>query len=126
MATFVFSLLSFVISLYALFFVQYTDLSGILSDNTKLVSTLSVIILVLFLTGIFTGFPVTFFYMWLLSRLSGEKYSLKSVISSATEGKVKITPKPTSGLKEAEAKEVAKPKLSAKERAEARRKRRNR
>ncbi|MHA1991796.1 MAG: hypothetical protein ACW98A_12580 [Candidatus Hodarchaeales archaeon] len=126
MATFVFSLLSFVISLYALFFIQYKDLSGILSDNTKLVSTLSVIILVLILTGIFTGFPVTFFYMWLLSRLSGEKYSLKSVISSATEGKVKITPKPASSSKEAEVKEVAKPKTSAKERAEARRKRRNR
>ncbi|OLS26237.1 MAG: hypothetical protein HeimC3_10160 [Candidatus Heimdallarchaeota archaeon LC_3] len=124
MATFIFSLLFFVISLYALFFIQYKDLSGVLSDNTTLVSTLSVIILVLILTGIFTGFPVTFFYMWLLSKLSGEKYSLKSVISSATEGKVKITPKHSISSKEAEVKEATKPILSAKERAEARRKRR--
>ena len=121
MATFIFSLLSFVISLYALFFVQYKNLPDILNDNTKLVSTLSIIILVLFLTGIFTGFPVTFFYMWLLSSLSGEKYSLKSVIASATDGKVQISPKSTTPEKQEE-KEAVKPRLSAKERAEARRK----
>jgi hypothetical protein len=120
LATFGFSMLFFIFSLFA--FANDEHLRSF--ENTF--DSLFVLIFVFLFTGIFTGFPVTYLSMRLLNSVSGNKYSLQTTIEMATEGKVEIAIKATVSTPSSTQPKVAKPKMSAKERAEARRKRRNR